>query len=203
MDGTLVDTERVLIDIWEAAARDLGYPMSRDVMLRSAGVPSKASLRIMEQAYPDYPHSEIYEEVRNRFHPLRYSGDVPLKPGAKELLQALQGLGIPAALCTNTAREPSIAMLTALGLAGYFSATVCGGETVGRKPAPDPYLRAASLLAVPPAECLAVEDSPNGARSVLAAGMKLVIVPDLAPIPDDLACKAIIVPDLMQVLDFL
>ena len=54
------------------------------------------------------------------------------------------------------------------------------------KPHPDPYLLAAELLGVPPADCVALEDSAAGATSARTAGCRTVVVPSLAPVPDDL-----------------
>ena len=61
--------------------------------------------------------------------------------------------------------------------------TVCGDEVPAGKPAPDPYLRAAELLAVPVAGCVAIEDSPNGALARERAGAAVLVVPGEVPVP--------------------
>lgn len=55
-------------------------------------------------------------------------------------------------------------------------ATVCGDEIPSPKPAPDPYLRGAELAGFAPSDCVAVEDSPTGARSALTAGCTVFTV---------------------------
>ena len=66
-----------------------------------------------------------------------------------------------------------------------FTVIVAGDHITNSKPHPEPYLRAAELIGVPPAECLAIEDSPTGVRSAVAAGCVVVAVPHIAPIPPD------------------
>jgi len=72
-----------------------------------------------------------------------------------------------------------------LGFAsGRFDAVVARGDYALGKPAPDPFLRAAERLGVAAGGCLALEDSPHGVRSAAAAGMMVVMVPDLLPASD-------------------
>ena len=81
----------------------------------------------------------------------------------------------------------SLRRITELALDGigreFFDVTVCGDEVRGGKPAPDPYLRAAELLGVPVAACVAVEDSPNGALAAERAGAAVLVVPCEVPVP--------------------
>lgn len=73
------------------------------------------------------------------------------------------------------------------------------------KPAPDIYLRAAELLGVAPQECMALEDSPNGIRSGIAAGMYTVMIPDMIPATEELLAiasnKVDTLLDVMPLLD--
>ena len=73
-----------------------------------------------------------------------------------------------------------------------FDVMICGPEGGRSKPAPDIYLEAARRLGLEPGECLGVEDSRNGLRSLTAAGCVSVMIPDLLPYDDSLApyCEA-------------
>ncbi|MCP6318820.1 HAD family hydrolase, partial [Klebsiella pneumoniae] len=64
-----------------------------------------------------------------------------------------------------------------------FDHSVCGDEVPAGKPDPAPYLRAAELLGLDPAQCLAVEDSPTGAAAADAAGCTVLVVPSLVDVP--------------------
>ncbi|MFE5214875.1 MULTISPECIES: HAD family phosphatase [unclassified Streptomyces] len=103
-------------------------------------------------------------------HPVR-----PL-PGALDLVAAAERHG-PVAVATASPRRFVLTVLDALRLTTRMSAVICG-EDVGRaKPAPDPYLRAAARIGLPPSACLAVEDSPAGIRSAAAAGIRVLAIP--------------------------
>jgi beta-phosphoglucomutase-like phosphatase (HAD superfamily) len=66
---------------------------------------------------------------------------------------------------------------------GFFDVVVCGDDVAAGKPAPDPYLRAAELLGVAVTDCVAVEDSPDGALSADRAGAAVLVVPSEVPVP--------------------
>ena len=118
---------------------------------------------------------------------LDYTGELfddglPWCDGARELLDALAAQSIPMALVTNTRRPLTERALNSIGRQ-YFSATVCGDEVPRAKPAPDPYRRAAALLGVAPAQCLAIEDSVTGAASAEGAGCPVLVVPNAVDVP--------------------
>ena len=73
--------------------------------------------------------------------------------------------------------------LTVLASTGLrFDALVCADDVSVTKPDPEPYLLAAKLVGVPPGDCFALEDSPNGVASAEAAGCRVIAVPSLVPI---------------------
>ena len=86
----------------------------------------------------------------------------------------------------------------------YFEAIVTSDMVENGKPAPDPYLLAASKLGVKPAYCIGVEDSINGVKSIHAAGMRAVMIPDMIPPTDEvrgiwwMACESLL--QLMEVI---
>jgi HAD superfamily hydrolase (TIGR01509 family) len=96
-------------------------------------------------------------------------------PGAPEAVARLAARGVPMAVCSNSGRAELHMKLRVLGLAPHFAGRVFSFEDVPRpKPAPDLYLAAARACAVPPAECLVVEDSAPGVVAGLAAGCRVV-----------------------------
>ncbi|MBD0349504.1 MAG: HAD family phosphatase, partial [Thermoleophilia bacterium] len=88
----------------------------------------------------------------------------------------LDARGIPVAIASSSPRERLDRTLRAAGLEELFHVTVAGDEVERGKPAPDLFLAAARRLGVPPEDCVAVEDSPPGVESALAAGMTVVAV---------------------------
>lgn len=101
--------------------------------------------------------------------------ELPVLPGVRELLALARTHAIPVAIVTGSARCELEQALPALGLrAADLAASVCAEDVPRGKPNPDGYLRAAQLLAVPPAACLVVEDSEAGIAAGLAAGMRVL-----------------------------
>src|SRR5207237_9759056 len=88
-----------------------------------------------------------------------------LKPGAIELLDALDELELPRAIATSSSHRTVQHHLDAHGLAGRFQVIVGRGDYAEGKPAPDPFLKAAERLGLEPSLCLALEDSHHGLRS--------------------------------------
>lgn len=103
-------------------------------------------------------------------------------PGAKDLLSEVQASGLPTALVTSTERRITEYALDGIGR-DFFDTTLCGDEVSQPKPHPEPYLTAAERLAVAPAECVVLEDSPTGVAAAEAAGCVTVAIPSVTPIP--------------------
>jgi HAD superfamily hydrolase (TIGR01509 family) len=123
-----------------------------------------------------------------------------LKVGVAELLDRLDELRLPRAICTSSSHEDVRHNLDLHALTGRFNAVVAAGDYARGKPAPDPFLRASEALGVAPEACLALEDSYNGVRAAAAAGMHTIMVPDLLPATDEMQslCR-LIVGDLHDV----
>lgn len=120
-----------------------------------------------------------FEQFQTRYNAdvlAHYIAGAPLIRGARELARQLRDHGVPTAVASSSHREWVDAALTGAELDQSFSHTVAGDEVAHGKPAPDIYLRAAQLLNVDPADCIAIEDAPAGLQSAQAAGMRTVLV---------------------------
>lgn len=181
MDGTLVDTE----PYWIAAEFELaelhGGTWSEEHALHLVGNDLLASGRyIAEHAGIPLEPAEIVEELLDRVT-ARMEAEVPWQPGARELLAELGEAGVPCALVTMSYTRFVAPMLAALP-DGTFDVVVTGDTVSHGKPHPEPYLKAARLLDLAPADCLAVEDSNTGARSAESAGCRVLCVPHHVPV---------------------
>ena len=186
MDGLLLDTERFYAEAIITAAREVGCAMSHDVFLQLVGGAREANHRLLLERYgADYPLEALIAAWGRHFRALTATGP-PLKPGAVELLDLLDELGLPRAIATSNSQATIEHNLAPRGLASRFHAVVGHGDYANGKPAPDPFLKAAERLGVAPALCLALEDSHNGVRSASAAGMMAIMVPDLIAANDEI-----------------
>jgi HAD superfamily hydrolase (TIGR01509 family) len=107
----------------------------------------------------------------------RYRRDLPLVPGAIEAVRRI-GDRWPLALASSANRVVIDNVLAVAHLQDAFRVTVSSEEVARGKPAPDVYLEATRRLGLSPQVCAAVEDSANGIRSALAAGLFVVAIPN-------------------------
>ncbi|EGQ9935487.1 HAD family hydrolase, partial [Vibrio vulnificus] len=126
---------------------------------------------------------------------------IPVKEGVIALLEWLKAHQIPAAVATSTQKDVALVKLKLAGLDHYFESITTGCEVTHGKPDPEIYLLAASRLNVPPAQCLAFEDSNNGVRAAVSANMMTYQIPDLVePCEEVIAFGHRISPSLAEVL---
>lgn len=175
MDGLLVDSEPVWFRAERALAESRGGTWSDALAHRCVGTGIGATLAIMRDELGLAVDPERDADVLvDRF--IELATDVPLKAGARELLDAAAHL--PLGLATSSPLRLARAVLGGLGLFERF-AVVCTRESVRRpKPAPDIYLEAARGLGVAPSRTVVLEDSLSGARAGKAAGAFVIAVPE-------------------------
>jgi HAD superfamily hydrolase (TIGR01509 family) len=185
MDGTLIDSERLWTISLQDVARELGGSISAPARAALMGVDIDTSIGVLLAEVGKAATPELVEHTRERLLSLTaalFVDGVDWRPGALAALRTVRASGVPTALVTNSTRRIAELALNGIGRE-FFDVTVCGDEVPAGKPAPDPYLRAAALLDVPVADCVAVEDSPNGALSAERAGAAILVVPSDLPVP--------------------
>ena len=136
-----------------------------------------------------------WQAAKRRVYRGILAANVRLFPGVDVLVRALHAAGLRLAVASSSWRENIHTVLDAAGLAHCF-AVLTGKEDVRRhKPHPEPYLRTARALAVPPAACTVVEDSDIGIEAARRAGMRCIAIPNSLP-PEQLAAADAILPSL-------
>lgn len=187
MDGTLVDSESIWSITMAELAAHLGGELSAATREELTGSSMRRTVTTVRRevglADPDDAEGVARDGrwLLDRTFTL-FSSGLPWRPGAREALATVRAAGLRSALVTSTYRELTEVALDTLGRE-FFDVSVCGDEVAATKPAPDPYLRAAALLEVDPARCVAVEDSPAGTASAVAAGASVLVVPAGVDVP--------------------
>ncbi|HUR73405.1 MAG TPA: HAD family phosphatase [Sporichthya sp.] len=181
MDGTLVDTEPYWIECEYALVESYGGTWSDELAHAQVGNDLIDTGRALaEHGGVPLDPSEIVDRLLDGVVE-RVRAHLPWRPGAQELLDELHALRIPCALVTMSWRRFAEAVVDALP-AGRFAAVVTGDEVERPKPFPDPYLVAARLLGQEPADCVAIEDSPKGVASAVAAGVPTLAIQNVVAI---------------------
>ena len=188
LDGVIADTERMQWAAYrEVLARwgvDVGIEEYRRTFIARGAGPEYACEHYRLPVSPDELRAlkaDVYQRLL-RDGVCACAGAV----AALDRLRATHRL----ALATNTVREEVAFILGRLGVAGRFDATIAREDYVRAKPAPDAYLAAAAALGLAPAECVVVEDTERGVRAGIAAGARVVAVPNELTTDNDFAGAA-------------
>lgn len=190
VDGTLADTEDGHRKSFNKAFAECGLDWDWDValydkLLKVTGGKERIKYFVSD-FLKDYAKPENFDDFVKHLHAVKTghytamlrAGAIPLRPGIRQLIGDARKAGIILAIATTTSPENVTALLE-VGLgkdwASYFAVNGCGDIVPHKKPAPDIYDWVLHELGLSAADCIALEDSSNGLRSALAAGIRTYI----------------------------
>ena len=178
MDGVLVDSEPLHFATTNVVLARRGAVLERAFYDRRLGLPELAFFRevVEHLRLSEAPEVLARERIRESIAALAGPGLLPMD-GALECLILLAADGRRLGLASSAAREQVALVADRFSLRTVLSALVSVEEVARGKPAPDLFLEAARRLAVPPAECLVVEDAVSGVQAARAAGMRSLALP--------------------------
>jgi beta-phosphoglucomutase-like phosphatase (HAD superfamily) len=185
LDGVLIDSEPVWEEVRRRYVADRGGVWRPEAQRRLMGMSTSEWAEYLSRdlgvALPPEQVARDVVGVMLR----RYRSTVPLIDGSDRVVRQVAQVW-PVGLASSSPPELIRAAIDAAGLAATFDVMISTEEVRHGKPAPDVYLAVAERLGVPPARCVAVEDSSNGIRSAAAAGMRVIAVPHARyPIDDE------------------
>ncbi|MFJ3201291.1 HAD family hydrolase [Streptomyces sp. NPDC086989] len=182
MDGTLVDTEVLWWRTAERIAQGLGHELTGadapEVVGRAVEDTAAHLVRVCGGGDP----YEVARALTEDFF-RRVEAGAPMRPGAQRLLTALETEGVPFALVSASPRLVVDSVVGGSLAHVPFAFTLSADDTDRTKPHPDPYRTAAGRIGAAVRDCVAVEDSPDGAASAEAAGCAVLVVPSLLEVP--------------------
>ena len=201
VDGTLADTEQAGHRVAFNRAFDeeglpwqWGEPLYSDLLKVAGG---KERLRFYCRRFdpgflarPDAEAiiSRLYATKTRHYAALLRGGQVTLLPGVERLIGEARQAGLQLAVATTTHPDNVAVLLEATlgpGAFKWFDAVVAGDQVPTKKPAPDAYLAVLERLALPAADCVALEDSGIGVAAAVAAGIPTIAVPSRDSLLDD------------------
>lgn len=198
LDGVLVDSERTWDEVRRTVVAEHGGTWTEPATRALQGMSTPEWARYLCEELGARLTPERIAEVVVEEMTKRYADGPPVLPGAEQTVRAVAAR-YPVAIASSSPPVLIRAFLEATGLTALVPVAVSSEQVAAGKPAPDVYLRAAEQLAVPPEKCAAVEDTTNGMRSALAAGMTVYAVPNphFPPDPAVLEQVAFVLDDII------
>jgi beta-phosphoglucomutase-like phosphatase (HAD superfamily) len=211
VDGTLADTEEAHRRSFNEAFRTQGLPWSWDrskyaelllttggkeriaAFLDSLDLPQTQRLEMADRI------PEIHREKTRIYTNLVNGGEVPLREGVTQLLDAAVGAGVRLSIASTTTFANIEALLTTnlgAGALQRFAAIGSADDAERKKPAPDVYEFVLKKLGLPAGACVAVEDSANGLKAAKAAGLFTVVTPGYWTQAEDFGAADMLLSDL-------
>jgi beta-phosphoglucomutase len=176
-DGTLGDTRQVIVIAFQSALSEINCKVSDEYIERRIGIGAADTFRdILRSAKMRFDEKLIQRLVERKSQlEIELTDQVKLFPGARELLEALQGK-VKMVLASMNNRSVIIHLLKAKDLEKYFDAVLTAESISHSKPDPEIFLKAASNLKASPEKCVVVEDSIFGVKAAKSANMGCIAV---------------------------
>ena len=190
MDGTLLDTEKLISECMIEAAAEEGWTLDWDTVIDCIGTTAEETERILLKAMgKTFPYDRIRDQSIEKFKNIKNIREKIMKAGADRLMDCLDRMNIPFGLATTTDRSEVEAILDFIGIKARFRTIVCGDDVEKSKPDPEIYFKAAENMGIDSSEALVFEDSNMGINSAASAGARVVWVPDLQTVTEEVQKK--------------
>ncbi len=214
VDGTLADTEEAHRQAFNAAFKKFGLPWHWDVelyveLLAVAGGKERLAhyCRCVDAVRMEQPDgldfiARLHQRKTRVYERCVEAGEVPARPGVVRLIRELLAAGMRLAIATTTSRA-NVDVLLATALADLppdcFEVIGAGEQATAKKPAPDIYRWVLGELGLAGIDCLAIEDSKNGVRAALGAGIPVLVTESSWTRRDDFTGAVAVLPNLGSV----
>ena len=176
MDGTLLDTQRICVPAWDWAGEKQGILGAGKHIKEVCGMNEAGWNKLLKDNYPSIDTDKFNNDVREY---VKANLVIKFKKGAEELIEFLIKNNVKIALASGSSRRSVEHHLGELDAVKYFDAILAGSDVKHGKPAPDIFLLTAQKMGVKPENCFVFEDSENGIKAGVAAGMKTIGIPDI------------------------
>ena len=176
-DGTIIDTETAWYVVFKNAYKQYGVDLSLETYSQCLGTNLNS--------FNPYTYLTTHHNISMDVEEFKKSIQVDYaklieneaaRPGILNLLQEAKKSGLKIGLASSSHREWINKFVNILGLENYFEC-YCTADTVTNvKPHPELYLQALDKLGVQANEAIAIEDSPNGAKAAVTAGLHTIVI---------------------------
>lgn len=207
MDGLLFDTELIYYQSTQKSADAMNFPYSKEVYLEFLGVSDEEVQENYHRIYKDFGKDKVNEFIQRSYddtYQVFESGEVPLKEGVLALLDFLDQHEIPRIVASSNVRPAIELLLDGAGIKERFSGIISANDVTRAKPDPEIFQKALANLGTKAESTLIFEDSFHGVTAADAAGIPVIMVPDLLAPTDEIKAKTLeIFESLTQVPAYL
>lgn len=169
-DGTIVDSMPAHLLSWQRAFHEFGADVTEHFFLDLAGLPLLAVVETYNRRTGSTLDPQKVVQKKNIYHEAYLPETEPI-PEVVSIIQRYYGR-LPMAVATGNSRELTLPVMERLNLTGYFKSIIFGEDVKRGKPDPEPFLKAAKAIEVPPKKCEVFEDGDLGIEAAIRAGMK-------------------------------
>lgn len=206
MDGTMFDTERIWFEVCRKLLEDIGHPGPPELYYKASGTGGDIERKLFAEllGYTEEEAAAFIEELYERGRATLLTDPIPEKPGLNELMDFIRENGLRWTIVSSSPRYLIDRYLSTNDIDLPDDPIIDVTMIKESKPSPEPYLTAAKMCGVDPASCLVIEDAHTGVASALAAGMKVIMVPDVnEPNEDEYRKTVAVVDTLSDVIPFI
>jgi HAD superfamily hydrolase (TIGR01509 family) len=207
MDGLLFDTELIYYQSTQKIADVMDFPYTKELYLKFLGVSDEEVQANYHQIFKEFGKERVDEFIQRSYADtieVFESGEVPLKEGVIELLDYLDEQEIPRVVASSNVRPAIELLLDGAGIKNRFSGIVSAEDVTRAKPDPEIFQKALTFLGTAAENTLIFEDSFHGVTAAKAAGIPVIMVPDLLQPTEEIREKTIEIFDsLTQVPAYL
>jgi len=179
MDGTLIDSMGVWVDVDKEYLASRGYDVPEDLFMDISE--GNSFTEVASYFKSKFSLEDSIEKIIEDWTLLvgeKYERSVRLKKGVKEFLNLVKSRGLKMGIGTSNSKNLAEKVLKANGIYDYFSSIVTGCSNIKGKPFPDIFLTSAEELGLVPSECLVLEDVLAGVEAAKRAGMRVIAIYD-------------------------
>jgi beta-phosphoglucomutase family hydrolase len=174
MDGTLIESTNADFLAWQKVFSDYNKVLTFQDYSPMLGKRSYAVVKDLLKIKDEKEQAKALSNKSKYFSRVIDEKGIESIPYSVDFLKQIKALGIPLALATSSRREKTKMVLGRLDLLSYFKVIMTAEDVLNGKPFPDVFLKAASMLKVPPENCIVFEDAVSGVKAAKSASMKCV-----------------------------
>ncbi len=176
MDGVLIDSADAHFESWKRLAADLKQCITEQQFRATFG---RQNRDVIPELFgggftPDAIND--YGERKERYYREIVNNDIPVLPGAAELVHACRDAGMRCAVGSSGHPQNIAVTLDIMGIADAIQCVITGHDVSVGKPDPQVFQLAGEGIGLPPRRCAVIEDAPAGIAAALSAGMKAIAV---------------------------